>query len=114
MLTHSPLGALIFLSLAYAGTTFQQPIMFAACLDIGGAYAGAMVGAMNTASQVGGFISSLAFGYIVGRTGNYNLPFLPMAAFLVLGTFLWLKIDPTEQLTPSEIPIPANAISENV
>lgn len=114
MLTHSPLGALIFLSLAYAGTTFQQPIMFAACLDIGGAYAGAMVGAMNTASQVGGFLSSLAFGYIVGRTGNYNLPFLPMAAFLVLGTFLWLKIDPTEQLTPSEIPIPANAISENV
>jgi ACS family glucarate transporter-like MFS transporter len=111
MLTHSPLGALIFLSLAYAGTTFQQPIMFAACLDIGGAYAGAMVGAMNTASQVGAFTSSLAFGYIVGHFGNYNLPFLPMAVFLVLGTFLWLKIDPTEHLSPvlqlSPVPIEA-------
>jgi MFS transporter, ACS family, glucarate transporter len=98
--THSPLAALTLLSFAYAAICLQQPIMFAVCLDIGGAYAGAMVGAMNTASQIGSFSSSLAFGYLVGHTGNYNLPFLPMAAFLVLGAWLWLRIDPTEHLTP--------------
>jgi ACS family glucarate transporter-like MFS transporter len=98
MFTRSQLGAMILLSLIYAGITFQQPIMFAVCLDIGGAYAGAMVGAMNTASQIGSFLSSLAFGYLVARTGNYNVPFLPMAVLLLIGAWLWIKVDPTEQL----------------
>jgi MFS family permease len=92
--------ALALLSLTYGAITLQQPIMFAVCLDVGGAYAGAMVGAVNMSSQIGGFIGSLVFGYLVSHTGNYNLPFLPMAALLVLGTYLWLRIDPTEPLTP--------------
>jgi MFS family permease len=98
MFTHSQLGAMIVLSLMYGGITFQQPIMFAVCLDIGGAYAGAMVGAMNTASQIGSFVSSLVFGYLVERSGNYNAPFVPMAALLLFGAWLWTKIDPAEQL----------------
>ena len=99
MFTGHQLGAMVLLSLAYAGITFQQPIMFAVCLDIGGPYAGAMVGAMNTASQVGSFLSSLAFGYLVERHGSYDLPFVPMAALLLAGSWLWLKVDPTEQLS---------------
>ena len=91
---------MILLSLVYGGITFQQPIMFAVCLDIGGAYAGAMVGAMNTAAQIGSFISSLAFGYLVARYGSYNAPFIPMALLLAFGTWLWIRIDPTRQLIP--------------
>jgi len=98
MFTRSQLGAMILLSLIYAGITFQQPIMFAVCLDIGGAYAGAMVGAMNTASQIGSFLSSLAFGYLVARFGSYNVPFIPMAGLLFIGACLWLKVDPAGQL----------------
>ena len=45
MFTHSPTMALALLSLTYGAITLQQPIMFAVCLDIGGFYAGAMVGA---------------------------------------------------------------------
>jgi MFS transporter, ACS family, glucarate transporter len=101
MFTRNQLGAMILLSLIYGGITFQQPIMFAVCLDIGGAYAGAMVGAMNTASQLGSFLSSLAFGYLVARFGNYNAPFIPMAALLMLGAWLWLKVDPNQQLIRS-------------
>jgi ACS family glucarate transporter-like MFS transporter len=115
MFTHDRLGAMILLSMIYGGITFQQPIMFAVCLDIGGAYAGAMVGAMNTASQIGSFLSSLIFGYLVGRFGSYNVPFIPMAALLLLGAWLWLKIDPSEQLIgmgdPSPLSRPA-ALSE--
>jgi predicted MFS family arabinose efflux permease len=110
MVTPSQLGTMILLSLMYAGITFQQPIMFAVCLDIGGAYAGAMVGAMNTASQVGSLLSSLAFGYLVAHTGSYNVPFIPMAALLLLGAGLWIKVDPTEQLIPAIRPeMPARA-----
>jgi len=98
MFTQQWLAALILLSLVYGGITFQQPIMFAACLDIGGEYAGAVVGAMNTAGQIGSFVSSLAFGYLVDRYSSYNVPFVPMAGLLVIGAWLWLKVDPAEQL----------------
>jgi MFS transporter, ACS family, glucarate transporter len=98
MLTQDQLSAMILLTVMYAGITFQQPIMFAACLDIGGPYAGAMVGAMNTAAQVGAFVSSLSFGYLVERYSSYNLPFIPMALLLLIGAALWLKIDPAKQI----------------
>lgn len=103
MFTNSAVGAMLLLSLMLAGITFQQPIMFAVCLDIGGAYAGAMVGAMNTASQIGSFVSSVAFGYLVERSGNYNLPFAPMAALLGIGALLWLKVNPHQQLAAAKV-----------
>jgi MFS transporter, ACS family, glucarate transporter len=101
MLTQDQLGAMILLTVVYASITFQQPIMFAVCLDIGGPYAGAMVGAMNTAAQIGGFTSSLIFGYLVDRYSDYNLPFIPMALLLLVGAAFWSKIDPTKQLIDS-------------
>lgn len=100
MFTQQWLAALLLLCLVYGGITFQQPTMFAVCLDIGGRYAGAMVGAMNTAAQIGSFVSSLMFGYLVSRYGSYNLPFIPMAALLLTGAWLWLKVNPNQQLIP--------------
>lgn len=94
--------SLVLLSLVYGGITFQQPTVFAVCLDIGGEYAGAVVGAMNTMGQVGSFVSSLAFGYLVRFYGNYTAPFWPMAALLLLGTWLWMRFDASEMLVPAE------------
>ena len=102
MFTHHQIGTMILLSFVYAGITFQQPMMFAVCLDVGGKYAGAMVGAMNTASQIGSFLSSLVFGYIVDGYGSYDLPFVPMAALLLTGAWLWLKVDPAQPLITGE------------
>ena len=98
MFTHQWLATLVLLSLVYGGITFQQPIMFAVCLDIGGEYAGAVVGAMNTAAQIGSFSSSLIFGYLVDRYSSYDAPFIPMAGILLAGAWLWTKVKPTEQL----------------
>ncbi len=101
LLTQHWLAGLILLSLVYGGITFQQPAMFSLCLDIGGEYAGAVVGAMNTAAQIGAFLSSVAFGYLVENTGNYNLPFLPMLALLIIAALLWLRVDASEKLVPA-------------
>jgi MFS family permease len=98
LLTKGRFLALIFLSLLCGGVTLQQPAACAVGLDIGGEYAGEVIGAFNTASQVGSLVSSVAFGYLVNRYGNYNAPFIPMAALLGIGTLLWLKIDPTREL----------------
>jgi MFS family permease len=98
MLTTSKLGAVLFLGLGYAGSDFMLPVAWAVCLDVGKKHAGAVSGAMNTAGQIGSFLTSVAFGYIVRAYGSYDAPLVPMAAMLAVSALLWLRIDPTEQL----------------
>jgi predicted MFS family arabinose efflux permease len=90
------LPLILCLSMGYAGLTFQQPVVFTTCLDIGGRRGGAMMGLMNTAAQVGAAVSSSAFGYIVNATGSYDAPLRPMAMLLLLGMLLWAKVDATQ------------------
>jgi ACS family glucarate transporter-like MFS transporter len=98
MITRQQILTVILLSIVYGAITFQQSGVFGLCLDIGQSHAGAVVGLMNTSAQVGGLVSSVAFGYIVDRTGSYDAPFVPMAALLFLGALLWFKIDASEEL----------------
>ncbi|MGE0815990.1 MAG: MFS transporter [Vicinamibacterales bacterium] len=93
MLTSNGVLTVVFLALTYGSITFQQSGVFGVCLDIGGRYAGAMVGLMNTASQTGGFVGSVAYGYLVERYQSYDAPFVPMAAVLVVGALCWLRVD---------------------
>jgi ACS family glucarate transporter-like MFS transporter len=94
MTTEQKLWSLVFLSLSYGGITIQQPGVLGVCLDIGGKYAGAVTGAMNTATFLAAFVSSVAYGYIV-RSYGYNAPFIPMVVLLLVSTLLWFKVDPT-------------------
>jgi ACS family glucarate transporter-like MFS transporter len=98
IVTADPFLALVFLSVSYLGVTIIQPTAFAVCLDIAPRHGGATAGAMNTAAQVGAFVSSIAFGYLVTLTGSYDVPLLPMVLMLVLSAVTWLKIDPTRPL----------------
>jgi len=98
MITPQPLLTIVLLSLVYGAITFQQSGVFGVCLDLGGRHAGAIVGLMNTAAQVGGFVSSIAFGYLVNRFGSYDAPFVPMATLLFAGAILWLRIDASKPI----------------
>jgi predicted MFS family arabinose efflux permease len=108
MVTRQQLLTIILLSLVYGAITFQQSGVFGVCLDIGRKHAGSMVGLMNTSAQVGGLLSSVAYGYIVERFGSYDAPFVPMAAFLGLGTLLWFTIDASTELSTDSVvpPVP--------
>jgi hypothetical protein len=99
MLTRQPILTLVLLSLVYGAITFQQAGVFGVCLDIGRNHAGAIIGFMNTSAQVGGFLSSVAYGYIVTSFESYDAPFVPMAGLLFIGTLLWLRIDASTELT---------------
>lgn len=107
MITRQQILTVVLLAIVYGGITFQQSGVFGVCLDIGHEHAGAMVGLMNTSSQVGGLLSSVAYGYIVEHFGSYDAPFVPMAALLFLGALLWLKIDASEALTAELRALPA-------
>ncbi len=98
MISPQQIATVIFLAIVYGAITFQQSVVFGVCLDIGQRHAGAMVGLMNTASQLGGLVGSVAYGYIVDRFGSYNAPFVPMAALLFLGALLWRRIDASQEL----------------
>lgn len=99
---------IVLLALAYAASDFMLPMAWAVCIDIGGRNAGAVSGAMNMAGQAGGFSTSLAFGYIIGSTGNYNAPLMVMAGFTMVAAFLWFAIDPAARL---ELASPESQIS---
>ena len=107
IVTTSGTWALVFLSLAYAGMLAQQPNLSAVCLDTGRKHAGALFGFMNMAANVASSVSSVTFGYMVGYFGNYNAPFVPMIAMLCVGTWLWLKIDATDQVFEDAQPAPS-------
>jgi len=103
MVTQQPILTIVFLTLVYGAITFQQAGVFGVCLDIGRQHAGATVGLMNAVAQIGGLVGSVAYGYIVEHVGshgagNYDAPFVPMAALLFLGALLWLKIDASQDL----------------
>jgi MFS-type transporter involved in bile tolerance (Atg22 family) len=60
---------------------------------------------MNTASNAASALSALVFGYVVGYSGSYNAPFIPMVALLALGATLWWQVDPTRELFPDAVPV---------
>ena len=120
MLSDNQYVGLVFLALSYAGSDFMLPTAWAVCLDVGKKYAGAVTGTMNTAGQIGSFISSVLFGYFVQYAGDwlpalgmpvsrglrdfrYDLPLAPMTVMLALSALLWLKIDPTKELIAEKI-----------
>ena len=102
MFTRDQVLTVVLLTLVYGAITFQQSGVFGVCLDIGKNHAGSIIGLMNTSAQVGGFLSSLAFGYIVERFGSYDAPFVPMAALLGVGALLWLRIDASRPISLPE------------
>ena len=95
VLTESGRLALLFLSLAYGGMTFQQPNLSAVSMGIGRTHEGMVLGFVNTSAQAASLLSAVVFGYIVKGYGSYDAPLIPMAVALVIGALLWFRIDPT-------------------
>jgi len=100
--TQDKVASVVLLAFGYAGSDFMLPVAWAVCLDVGRKYAGAVTGAMNTAGQIGSFLTSVAFGYIVTGFGSYNAPLVPMAVMTAISALLWLKIDPAVELIPEQ------------
>lgn len=86
----------VLAGLAFMVMDLMLPAAWAMCMAIGGRYGGTASGVMNTAGNLGGFVCSVAFGYVVAATGNYNLPLQGIAAMVVLAAALFAFIDCTK------------------
>ena len=89
---------ILFLALGYGISDFALPVAWAVCLDVGQEHAGAVTGAMNMAGQLGSFLTTVLFGYLVTAFGTYNAPLVPIAIMSVVAAGAWLKIDASKPL----------------
>lgn len=87
------------LSLAIFGADMTLPPSWAFCIDIGRSHAGAVSGTMNMAGNIGSFVTSLAFPYLLVWTGS-PAPFFVLGASLnTLAAVLWTRARPDRPIT---------------
>ncbi|MFP5230923.1 MAG: MFS transporter [Acidobacteriota bacterium] len=91
-------GAVLFISLAAAAGDFVLAAAWASCADIGESAAGTVSGAMNMIGNVGATASPILMGFLIERTGNWNLTFYIAAALNLAGLVFWLGIDAGRKL----------------
>lgn len=87
-----------WLTLAVFGTDMTVSASWAVCVDIGREHAGAVSGTMNMAGNLGGFVTALAFPYLLAWTGDVRIFFFTGAALDAAGAGLWLMIRPDRPL----------------
>ena len=84
--------AIILLALGLAFMDVTVPVSWAVATDLGGKDSGAITGAMNTAGQLGGTVTSLGIGYLITSFHSYNLPVVVLGVELILAAIIWLFI----------------------
>lgn len=99
--TGSTLGAalvaMVMLGLASFCNDLVMPGAWAACMDVGGKYAGTVSGSMNMMGNIAGFVAPSIGGMLMDR--NLAVVFLyTMAASYLIGGLCWPLIDPVTPL----------------
>jgi MFS transporter, ACS family, glucarate transporter len=97
---HGAVTAILWLMIAEFGLDLAVPVAWAACLEVGGSFGGTTTAFMNTASTISAFISPLAAAWMFGRFGSFQAMLLSAGIVYLLASFLWLKVDATQLLTP--------------
>jgi sugar phosphate permease len=93
--THNLKLAAVCLSLAFFFAEFTIGPMWAIPMDIAPKFSGSASGLMNTGSALAAILSPLVFGYVIDKTGNWELPFIGSIGLLFIGSILafWMKPD---------------------
>jgi ACS family glucarate transporter-like MFS transporter len=85
----TPLAMAVVLGVAMYGSDMTLPTSWALCIDVSKNHSGAMGGAMNMAGNLGSFVTSLAWPYLLAATGSTTPFFIAAAVLNVLGVLLW-------------------------
>lgn len=97
-LTTQPWIAGILLGFAGMFSNFLLGASWAACTDLAGSRAGTVSALMNTAGQVGGILSPIAYSQLTRTPGSENHPLFVIAAFYLLGAGCWAFVHPERAL----------------
>lgn len=94
----SPLGAVLWFTVAIFGADMTLSPSWSFCTDIGRKNAGAVSGTMNMAGNVGSLVTALAFPYFLKWTGSTTPFFFVAAGLNVLAIILWSQMKPDKPL----------------
>jgi MFS family permease len=87
-LTHDLLSIIVSLGAAFFFAELVIGPMWSIPMDIAGKFSGTAAGMMNTGSALAAILSPIAFGFIIDKTGNWQLPFAGSLGLLLLGALL--------------------------
>src|SRR5207244_787958 len=106
----------LLLSAAFFFAEFTVGPMWAIPMDIAPRYSGSASGLMNSGSALAAIVSPVVGGYIIDKTGNWELTFVAGIGLLIFGAILAFWMRPNEGLgdesTPSlgSTPVPEPAV----
>ena len=103
-LASGKLAIVVLAGAAFAVMDLMLPAAWAMCMAIGGRYGGTASGVMNTAGNLGGFVCTVAIGYIIAGTGDYSLPLQGVALMVLISAGLFAMIDCTKGLDHKPAP----------
>ena len=98
LLIHDLTIIVLSLSLAFFFAEFTVGAFWAIPMDIAPRYSGFASGFMNSGSALAAIVSPLIGGYIVDRTGKWEMTFVAGIALLLLGAVLAFWMRPDEEL----------------
>ena len=90
--------AVACLTVAMFGADMTLPPSWALCIDIGGRFSGSVSGMMNMAGNVGSFVTSLAFPYLMAAFGSTHPFFITGIALNLLAVAAWVRMRPERGL----------------
>lgn len=92
------LVAIGLISLALAFSNFLLGASWGTCVDIAGSHAGVIGACMNTAGQIGGFLSPIVTALFVERYLSWSAPLYLCGILYFLGALCWWFIDPRQPI----------------
>ncbi|QJE02452.1 MFS transporter [Massilia forsythiae] len=105
LVTHDAHVAILSLSAGFFFAEMTIGPMWAIPMDIAPEYSGTASGMMNTGSAMAAILSPVVSGYLIDRTGNWELPFIGSMVLMGIGVFLAARIQPDSKFQP----IPSSA-----
>jgi len=98
MMVHNLTLIVLCLSVAFFCVELTVGAFWAIPMDIAPRYSGFASGFMNSGSALAAIVSPLIGGYIIDRTGNWEMTFVAGIALLLVGAALAFWIKPDEEL----------------
>ncbi|WP_079216895.1 MFS transporter [Herbaspirillum robiniae] len=94
MFTHNLTVSILSLSAGFFFAEMTIGPMWAIPMDIAPEYSGTASGMMNSGSALAAIISPVLSGYLIDRTGNWEMPFLGSMLLMALGVVLAFRMQP--------------------
>jgi len=98
IIVYDPVVSALLLALAAMFAALGVAPAWTVCVEIGGAHAGVVSGAMNMFGNLGGALISLVVGFCLRDFHSWNAPLYSIAAFYLVAAGAWLLVDPEQMI----------------